>query len=296
MPFDSTLENTAAFNFPVEMTPLYWKDRGTDDASGHYAGSMHKIDPGDHQAVVRTDTQEVLGIHGSRYKLRPYAESVERVSECILEAAPNQPTQVRDEIIDRGAKMRRSIVFPNLKIQPQINDIVTFRVDLWNSYNGAWGDQYNVWAERLWCLNGCTDSAFSVRSSIKHVTIDWKHELHVENLKRAIEGFFGNEEKFRAWTTRPVNFLEAEKLFKRTLCHADKPHEPPEKQYIQPKLVKIMDIFDREPQSVWGAYNAATNWASHPETKGEVANVFRDRHNQVAKMLRSEPWKVLAGD
>jgi hypothetical protein len=47
--------------------------------------------------------------------------------------------------------------------------------------------------------------------------------------------------------------------------------------------------------TAWGTYNAATNWASHPNTRGQVHNVERDRHNRVAKMLKSHQWATLAG-
>jgi hypothetical protein len=106
--------------------------------------------------------------------------------------------------------------------------------------------------------------------------------------------FFRSEDQYRRWISREITWDQAETLFRRTIAHIDDKKRPPEERYSRPKLALLMNKFDLEPRTLWGAYNGATNWASHVQTRGAVHNVERDRHNQVAKMLKSDLWARLA--
>jgi hypothetical protein len=295
MPFDgsmSDLEVNDKFTFEVDAVPIYTQQVSEPDHFGYVKREYLKA-PEKHQAIVRQDTGDVLGIHGGRYKIRPYAEMFDRVNEMIAAADVGTRAVVNDDLFDNGGKMRRQIQFPDLKIQPQIDDIVNFRVDMFNSYDGSWAEQYVAWAMRLWCLNGCTSSAYSVRSVIKHTSTDWKADVHVERFKRSIEMFFNSETEYKRWVSRDLKVEQVETLFRRTLAHRPEPGDA--SKISKPVLVELLDLYSMEPPTVWGAYNAATNWASHiKKTRGGVHNVERRRHNEVAKMMRSDQWLEIA--
>lgn len=295
MPFDgqiTTLDPAEKFKFDVDAVPIYTQLVSEPDHLGNVTREYMKA-PEKHQAIIRRDNGAVLGIHGGRYKIRPYTEMIERVNEMISAADVGSRAIVEDKIFDDGGKMRREILFPDLKIQPQVDDLVNFRVDLFNSYDGSWAEQYVSWSMRLWCLNGCTSSAYSVRSVIKHTNSEWRAEAHIESFKRSIEMFFNSEDEYKKWVSRSLKAEQVETLFRRTL--AARPVAGDATAISKPVLIELLDIYSMEPPTVWGAYNAATNWASHiKKTRGGVHNVERRRHNEVAKMMRSDQWLQLA--
>lgn len=289
MPFDGhihdDIHDLSKFDFPCEMWNL-------DAVSPNH--ERISVDPSRSRAVVRTDTGTVLGVHGSRYKLRPFGEAVERISDALLQAAPNECMEITDEVFEEGAKMRRSIKLPNLKIEPQLNDITSLELLFWSSHDGGWSEQYITWGNRLWCLNGCTTTDFSVRASIRHVTVEWKRDDHIERLKRGIDMFFRSETQFKHWVSKRVTEDDVEALFKRTIAYVNDRSRHPEERFAAPTFKALWSKFEREPNTVWGVYNAATNWATHPDTRGLAHNVSRQRHNRVAQMMKSDQWLSLA--
>ena len=46
--------------------------------------------------------------------------------------------------------------------------------------------------------------------------------------------------------------------------------------------------------TLFAVYQTATDWASHPVTKGALHNVSRKREKQVAEMMTSSEWRQLA--
>ena len=46
--------------------------------------------------------------------------------------------------------------------------------------------------------------------------------------------------------------------------------------------------------TLFAVYQTATDWASHPVTKGAVHNVSRKREKQVAEMMTSSQWMEMA--
>ena len=137
------LNDNSVFDFPVEERSLYWRAKFAMSAT-----EFNEVDASRYTAIVRPDTKAVLGIHGSKYKLRPFADGIDRLNENLEAAGLANEVKIKDNIYDGGARMNRQITFPNLKIKPAINDIVSFRIDLWNSYDGSWAELFNCWAER----------------------------------------------------------------------------------------------------------------------------------------------------
>ncbi len=278
MPFDGH----TAYDFPVEVRDVFVRG---DDGGFINAGPKH-------QAIVRTDEEAILGIHGSRYKVRPYSEQVNRLME-VVEGLGHE-VSVSEKVYGSGEQYRREILFKDLKIEPKVNDIVKFRIDLFNSYDGSWAEQFVCWAFRLWCLNGCTTSDFSVRSVIKHTNSEFNRELAVNRIENAIEMFFQSETEFRRWIGRETSTQEIEHLFIRTIAHA--PTKKDKFHFSKPCLDSLMLNYAHEDPTLWGAYNAATSWATHigEKVRGAPQNVERNRNNAVAKMLRAPEWLDLA--
>ena len=140
------------YDFPVEVMPLVafkeyqdgWKIKNYD------------VPPSMQKAIVRTDTGAVLGTHGGAYQMITHTEVVDKMEQ----AARNSDRLSRDythtqQVYENGAKMRGTIAFNDLVIEPQVGDYIKFHVDYTNSYDGAWSIMIKAEGYRLWCSNGC---------------------------------------------------------------------------------------------------------------------------------------------
>ena len=102
---------------------------------------MTEID-GKH-AVVRSDTNECLGVHGRTYKIVPHLDVYKRHADAIKNSSAYDPEQIEiiDQLWDKGAKARRTIHFLNHTKRVSESDVVTMRSDTFNSLDGSFAFQ-----------------------------------------------------------------------------------------------------------------------------------------------------------
>lgn len=257
----------------------------------------------------RADNDQTLGVHTGAYTHDGYQNHANQVVEALKEMAAQDTLDLSDaplnfEVFEGGRKMRLDVKFPNHSIEiPQINDIMHLRLRDWDSYDGSWGRKLTLDAFRLWCLNGCTNSAFKLGFYAKHtksISSDEKIANMINSMGLMVEAFNNDEEKFRRWIETPVSRGEAKELFSKTIAFAPKAVKV-NNEYFNHSLRVMEDLQDRTDQNfaqvghnLWGVYNTATAWATHiGDTTGKVHNVERTRESKVASMLNSDHWKKI---
>jgi len=268
------------YQFPVEQQPVF------DQLGNPIDGS---------QAVVRTDTNEVLGVHGSRYRVLSHDDVVNSVMDAVKESNLTTDYDMNVTVIEGGRKLRGEILFNNLVVEPEVGDYVKFRVSFFNSYDGSWSFSQAADGFRLWCLNGCTTPMGTARSNFKHT-----QSINVEgSAKKIVEGldtFMNNRELWQQWMQTPVNDYMAEAFFKHTIARA------PSKQQLQHKanekqLEKLLGIWSDERKALgpnkWALYNAMTYWASHTQELRNPEVARRNREDSIAKAMKHNRWDQL---
>lgn len=289
--------STGLFDFDIEMRPLFYgQPRALGDNHPHT--SMAGVPTDKAQALVRNDTNQVLGIHSRRYKPTRYTNSLRAVSQALMQCPHIDVTDidVNDELFDGGARMCRRIVFHKHMIEPQVGDIVKLMLVVRDSYDGNWAFQLDFSAMRLWCLNGCTTADFTLRSYHKH-TKAINVGLEADKITDAISAFENREKEFRLWIGKKVSNDAVKDLFSYTLASykARTGEMTVSERTLSDLLVRYQDEQRSMGPTIWSVYNAATNWSSHPGDKirGAAQNVLLHRESKVAKMLRSERWALL---
>jgi len=271
--------DTAVFDFPVEMMPLTStvETRKSIKMDGYeIEGGLEHINidiPNNMaRAVIRTDTMEPLAVHGSRYEITPHTELFGKMNDMLRDSDLDlSDIDVKDQLFENGAKAKRTIIFNKHIIEPQIDDIVNLKLDMYNSYDGSWAWQSNFSAMRLWCLNGCTTADLTVRTYQRH-TRNINIDGNTTKMNNAIEGFEQREGEFRHWMQKKVIHDDVVDLFKSTIAHTPRPSD---KTKFNPTLVDdLMERYYREQRllgnNVWAVYNAATDWSTHiGKTKGK---------------------------
>ena len=269
------------FNFPVEQQPIH------DQLGNIIAG---------HQAVVRTDTDQVLGVHGSRYKIVSHDDVVNSVLDGIKSADLSDDYEVSVDVLEDGRKLRGEILFNNLTVEPAVGDYVKFRVSFFNSYDASWSFSQQANGLRLWCLNGCTTPDTVARSRYKH-TASINVEGAAAKVINGLEHFKSRKEVWQDWMQTKLEQPQIENFFKKTVCKAFTRQQSVTKTN-EKQLENLLSIWSDERSSLgsnkWALYNCLTYWATHTQDlrKPEIAKYNREL--QIASAMKSKQWMEMA--
>ena len=253
----------------------------------------YPVDMKKHKAIVRPDTNEVLGVHSGKYNLVKHEDIVQNIMEGVALADISKDYDHNIRVYENGSKLKGSFVFNDLtQKDPEVNDVIRFKVDYMNSYDGMWSIMINAYGERLWCLNGCTSPESVTMEKNKH-TSGFNIQASADQIKMALEVFFNDRERWDAWRATKVNNDQVQKVFEKTLA---KPTTPTLTNKVNWKqLTRLMDNYRQEVNVLgnnkWAAYNAATDWASHPENVPNPHRVIVRRQDAVQKMLNNKAWE-----
>lgn len=269
------------FNFPVEQQPIH------DQLGNIIAG---------HQAVVRTDTDQVLGVHGSRYKIVSHDDVVNSVLDGIKSADLSDDYEVSVDVLEDGRKLRGEILFNNLTVEPAVGDYVKFRVSFFNSYDASWSFSQQANGLRLWCLNGCTTPDTVARSRYKH-TASINVEGAAAKVINGLEHFKSRKDVWQSWMQTKLEQTQIENFFKKTVCKAFTRQQSVTKTN-EKQLENLLSIWNDERNSLgsnkWALYNCLTYWATHTQDlrKPEIAKYNREL--QIASAMKSKQWMEMA--
>ena len=281
---------TAAYDFPVEMIPgESFRIFGADCKEMHMPSKRY-------QAVARADTGDILAIHGGRYTLNTHADLVAKTDAVLQESGLDlDHIRVKDRVFENGCKFLREITFPNLVVTPQVGDTVEFRISMRNSYDGRWQFGLDAGARRLICLNGMTIAELGSVSSRKRHTTTFNLDAEARMLGNALEAFRDSEGVWRTWAERTVTEERVKHLWESTLARTPTPSNPVATSgKLMDRLINNWNTQSRTMGSTaWTAYNVATAWATHAETKGLMHDVQMRRDDQVSQMVSSEAWAEL---
>ena len=293
--------DTTPIRFPVARKPVY----GYSETLNDYVKIPDRWD------IRRTDTDQSLGTVGAKYELDPYINHVTAVTQAVTEMIDTDQLDGYNatadfQVYEDGRKMNLTIDFPCHTIEPQVDDIVKFQFKDSDSYNQTWARRLNYQGFRLWCLNGETTKDFNVGFYSKHtksISSDESTARMIMQMKLAVESFKSDEEDFKKWAKTHVERDDVLGVFKKTLASYENARTGDTKvsdNKMQDLKIALQSNASHLGWTVWAAYNAATEWATHLDrgvrkVKGAEHNVLRSRQTEVAKMLRSNPWKEMAG-
>jgi hypothetical protein len=204
-----------------------------------------------------------------------------------------------DHVYADGRKFRRNINFWNEQIyldsNKRANECIIPQVRIYSSLDGQWGQQIMFSSMYMWCLNGMvrpdwTFTVYNKHSSKQDITYS------VAEFRSGLESHKEMGDEMFKMMQKKVSVNEVTELFRKTLANNRKRNLDIDNNSI---------IVMRDLDSLWGKYVAkygntvfaiyqtATDWATHPVTRGAVYNVSRKREKQVAEMMQSDHWNAL---
>jgi len=248
-----------------------------------------------HQAIVRMDNREVLGVHGSRYTAVTNTEVVSSIVDAMQTANLSKDVTMSIKSIEGGRKMRGEILFNDLTIEPAVGDYVKFRISFFNSYDGSWAFSQAADGLRLWCMNGCTHSISTARTRFKHTqSIDV--QASAAKIKTGFATFINQREVWQSWMTTTVAQSTVELFFKNTLAKAFTRQTTVTKTN-EKQLENLLKIWDDEKRQLgsnkWALYNCLTYWATHTSDLKNPEVARRNREDAIAKAMNHNIWHSL---
>lgn len=241
-------------DFPVALVPV---ECGTN---GSRRPIPHRL------AVVREDTGQPLAVVSDRYTLVPHQTILDAVDASLttLDVGPVP----RGIYVDRGgARLRAVYKFPALSQAIARGDEVCPCLQVRNTYDGTARIGLHIGAFRFVCTNlavggGGVFAGGFMAVHAGEIPIDGV----AEELATYLRGFDAIAGLYRAWQDAPVSREVLERLFVHDL--AGRPDGLQE------------TWLTANPSTVYAAYNAATNFASHQMRSATAAFQLLGRINR----------------
>lgn len=277
IPFPDKTENIF---FPVTIQPL----------ESYFSESDNIADPRNLQAVVREDTQELLAVHGSTYRLVKNDELFPRFEEA-LEHSPvdTNGAIVTDQISNGGGRCFRTYRFPEHRVKINGRDEVDLQLNIMNSYDGSSAFIAMVGAYRLLCMNGMVIGEQMHRTYAKH-TLGLNIEHTAKSIERSLHIYLGQTAQWKAWRNRPVTDTQAMAVFESL---------PNGNEHLSNTLFGFyQDETNELGPNVWALFNALTYWSTHADIRESAAKnrpaIVARREQQVRATINSPEFLKLA--
>ena len=299
-----SLEISEEVKFDVEKKQLYYQSEYYDDARGE-TDAYNSVN---RYALVRKDNGKLLGIHSGEYIVRPYYELAEKVNKVVEECIDIDKYKITtlDQVLDGGKKYRRDINFWDDSIDMSkfksngmhiegADERIIPQLRIYSSLDGRWGQQIMWSSVYVVCLNGMVRPDWTFVVYNKH---NKKEDITfaINDFKSGVEAHQELGEDLFKMMQKQVEVSDVKHLFKKTLANKyTKLDIDDTSENIMEDLNELWTRYvARYNCTLFAVYQTATDWASHPVTRGAIHNVSRKREKEVAKMLNSSEWLGLA--
>lgn len=279
---DGTIVKEDLWHFPVEMCSLH--------ASSIYTDNL-EVPENMARAIVRTDTNQVLGVHGKKYKPITNMTVVNAMVDAVDESGISRDYDLTIDSLDGGAKMRGRFLFNDLVIEPDVGDVIKHEILFYNSYDGSWAFQQTSRGHRLWCKNGCTNAMTVSNTWAKHTT-NVNVKGSTAKIVAGLETFMQDKDVYKSWMTTSVDDETAFMFFKMKLCRY--PTQDASIKINESRYEQLCRQWHKEKRQLgsnkWALYNACTHWATHTGDTSTPHVASRNRENLLIKALKPANW------
>lgn len=260
--------------FEVARTPLYTELNG------------ERISV-DREALLNSETGEVLGTVGRTYKL---VEN-QAVDDIFAEAFQNLPVEfTKDHLNGAGNRWQRDIILGGDEFTKIIgsDDVVKTKVSIWNGYDGRTSVGFALSAWRQVCSNGMMGWRKAFGSTYAHIT----HGI-VDSIRREFESSFANfTDNFEVWERwNQMGFTQEQ--FRQFVMSRVKSDEDGNNGYLSEKQANgIIELYEPtlnqygDDETKWGAYNVITAIGSHNCSSRKGSYIFGASYKRVERLAQ----------
>jgi len=244
----------------------------------------------------RTDTEKALGMVKERYQVVQNADLFESLAHALDGAAPARALEgakIKPSTSYNGAQAFADIAFPQLTedlAQARGNaTALTFRLLLWNSFDGSSPVRLAAGAIDGYCSNGMIFGSYDLfgkRHTKGFSQIDLKNFVCTSFIM-----FQDKIAQLRRETFKTVELEQAEKFLNANFSGR--------------RAAQLLERFAVESQergqTVWALRSALTYYASHNSSQFAVRNTGQDsaaavlygRENEISSLFAGAGWREL---
>ena len=245
------------------------------------------------KAIIRSDTNKPLATVGKKYTIVKHQDVVSSIRDSVSKANISQDFEEKIEVFDGGKRLRGSMLFNDMTIEPTVGDYIKYQVLFYNSYDGTWSFSVAGMGHRLFCKNGCAD-AHSIAKTVNKHTANINIEASTYQIEKSADIFLNNIGWYKAMTQAKMTDAEAERFFRIYMCQVHT--KLTEVKYNKKRLEKLMGLWKDNKQQVgsnkWALYNSCTYWSTHTNDVKNPEVVRNDRERIVAKAVKEYAWSV----
>jgi len=241
----------------------------------------------DKEALVNSETGDVLGIVSPSYEL----VTNEEVADIFAEAIDTFKVEsVQDHMDAETKRWKRRVIFNDEKLIADVGngDLTGVMLEIYNGYNGKTAIGFNMFGYRYFCSNGQVMGKKDLFSEAYAHFVDNPEKLR-DSFSMKFDAFHKNAEIWKDWAKKPMNKGEFESFVeKHTKPDTGKVQKT---QYLGKKVAQaIVDEFhptltlQNLPETKWGAFNVLTYLATHVTKARKGSNVFSARYNTMNRL------------
>ncbi len=266
------------------------------------------------QKIVRTDTEDALGIIKSKYRPINHVDAFDGALQKIKQAGVSfNNAEMKLDSFENGAMAKMEVVFKDHNTKIGKHDL-SLKYVARNSYNGKWKFQaFFGWLNHV-CFNTLVSGQKLAYTASKH-TKSFDIEQSNKKIQSAIKSVTDETERFNRWWDTKVEDDYVADMFSKTIAKqklSAGSRLAGVNQINKKQLSVLMGLYNEEVTqihgqgdygrkgakgSLWCAYQSATAWSTHlndiqkDETKKYM--VEQDRQSSVVDMINSAEWKKL---
>jgi hypothetical protein len=250
---NQTIERGHPADFPVALRPVFHAPNGLYEPIAN------------RRAVVREDTGEPLAIVSDRYALLPHQRILDTVHDAIepLDVGPVP----RGVYVDRqGARMRALYKFPTLARPVGQGDDICPCLQIRNTYDGTARIGIHIGAFRFVCTNLAVGGGGIFAGGFVSIHAG---DIPIEQMAQQLANYLKDFEEivtlYQAWADRRPEAGSLRSIFDNAL------KQRPE---------RLWEALNKaNPQTVYAAYNVATDYATHQTRSYRTAFDLLERIN-----------------
>lgn len=299
---------------PYDLQTLEW----TADVRPIFDNLGNEVPPEIGRLLVRSDTGAPLATCGPNFKPIQHQDVIDPIMQTLhdegiefIQRAPGRRDLedlrgqkgafVTTTFAKNGGIMKTSIITGDFiaptgpsSFLPAGPPTCFRQYDVLNSHTGDYAAQVDMRYLNLVCMNGLVREDFAAKFKTKHTT-GFSITAFRNKVKMGAELMQGDTVRFERYVRTPLTRDQAETFFKETIARLPEDEKTGEARWSARLVDHLLELFDQEPQTVWGAYMAMTAWATHGDLKANAepltARVGRDE--RVARSLRSARFDAL---
>lgn len=273
-------------DFDIDLKQLHYNTKSPSDHQNYWHVANKR-------ALIRTDTNQCLGIVGPNYKPVNHRDMIANQRAMIMRSDLNTKDIIESIVTDRsGARCYVKHTLPNQFLETPDGDTAALSFLGVNSFDGLFSFMMSAGARQSACMNGqiFTEGSSTIYKSRHTKQLDIHKGSQI--VGKGLEVMMQQNELWKIW----YKTVPSQEIIKSIFAAAIGGDPLDEKTWNNKNYIQLWRLYrdtyvPRQGGNLWAVYNALTHWATHcqPSRKGSsVISLQNRRANKVSEVISND--------